>query len=344
MAVNKNALVRYQVLDRCFRNTGRMYFVEDLLEECNSALENLDSNSAGIQRRQLYKDISFMESSEGWSVELAKNKYGKKVYYRYKDPAFSINNEPLNASEIAQLKAALQMLGRFSGTPQFEWISEIISRLESRFGLIGKDSQIIGFESNIDLKGLDFLTPLFNAIVNERVLRITYQDFKSPDPYEVTLHPYYLKQFNNRWFVLGLNATNQIPTWNLALDRIHSIHESHLTYKPTHIDWEDYFFDLVGVTKPDDGVVQEVILQFDPALAPYILTKPLHPSQKQKNNPTGMEVKIKVIPNYELERLILSFGEQVRVLAPDSLVDRITQRVELTRQQYESIPPKPTQP
>lgn len=164
MSVNKNALIRYQVLDRCFRNTGRMYFWEDLLEECNKALMDFDPNSEGIQRRQLFDDIRFMESEAGWSIPLGRIRHGRKVYYRYEDLSFSISNQPLNDSEAEQIKSALQIFSRFSGTPQFEWVNEMIPMLESKFGLIERKSEIISFESNIDLKGLHFLTPLFNEI------------------------------------------------------------------------------------------------------------------------------------------------------------------------------------
>tara|TARA_R100000306_G_C4367461_1_gene138344 strand:- start:8 stop:232 length:225 start_codon:yes stop_codon:yes gene_type:complete len=70
MSVNKNALIRYQILDRCFRNPGRMYFWEDLLKECNNALVEFDPNNQGIQRRQLFDDIRFMESDQGVSTNL----------------------------------------------------------------------------------------------------------------------------------------------------------------------------------------------------------------------------------------------------------------------------------
>jgi hypothetical protein len=169
MSINKNALIRYQVLDRCFRNTGRIYFWEDLLEECNNALMNFDPNNEGIQRRQLFDDIRFMESDAGWLIPLTRVRHGRKVFYRYEDLSFSINNQPLNDSEAEQLKSALQIFSRFSGTPQFEWVNEMIPMLESKFGLIERKNEIISFESNIDLKGLHFLTPLFNAIINERV-------------------------------------------------------------------------------------------------------------------------------------------------------------------------------
>lgn len=329
MSINKNALIRYQVLDRCFRNSGRMYFWKDLLEECNKALIEFNPNSGGIQRRQLFDDIRFMESEAGWSIPLGRHRYSRKVYYRYDDLTFSISNLPLNYSEVEQIKSAIQIFSRFSGTPQFEWVNEMIPILESKFGLIERKNEAINFESNIDLKGLNFLTPLFNAIINERVLAIKYKDFKSSKPYVVTFHPYYLKQYNNRWFVFGLNSDNHIPYWNLALDRIESLSETTLQYKPSTIDWEEYFFDLVGVTRPDSVELQEIILNFSPEVAPYVITKPIHPSQKHKNTKLGLEVIIKVIPNFELERLVLSFGEQVKVISPMNFKKRISQRLKL---------------
>ena len=327
MSINKNALIRYQVLDRCFRNSGRMFFWEDLLEECNKALADFDPNSDGIQRRQLFDDIRFMESEAGWSIPLDRIRYGRKVYYRYEDLSFSIRNQPLNDSEAEQIRSALQIFSRFCGTPQFEWVNEMIPMLESKFGLIERKGEIISFESNIDLKGLHFLTPLFNGIVNERVLLVIYKDFKSSEPYEITFHPYYLKQYNNRWFVFGLNADNQVPNWTLALDRIEYLSETAQKYKQSETDWEEYFFDLVGVTRPVGAELQDIVLKFSPEVAPYVITKPIHPSQKYKKGPTGLEVKINIIPNFELERLILSFGEQVKVISPPDFTERISRRL-----------------
>src|SRR5690606_1756126 len=200
MSINKNALIRYQVLGRCFRNTGRIYFWEDLLEKCNKALIDFDPNSEGIQRRQLFDDIRFMESEAGWSIPLGRIRHGRKVYYRYEDLSFSISNQPLNDSEVEQIKSALQIFSRFSGTPQFEWVNDMIPILESKFGLIESKNEINSFESNIDLKGLHFFTPLCHAISNERLLLDKYKDFNCSESYEITFHPFYLTQYNNRWF------------------------------------------------------------------------------------------------------------------------------------------------
>lgn len=323
MSVNKNALIRYQALDRCFRNPGRIYFWEDLLEECNKSLLEFDPTSSGIQRRQLFADINFMESEQGWSIPLERIPYDKKKYYRYEDLSFSINNQPLNKSEAAKIQSALQILSRFSGTPQFEWINEMIPMLETKFGLVQKKTEAMNFESNFDLKGVNFLPPLFDAIINERVLVVKYKDFKNEEPYTIIFHPYHLKQYNSRWFAFGLNEELHISTWNLALDRIEEIKESSGTYVNSTTDWEDYFYDIIGVSRPVNSVVEEIKMLFSFENAPYAITKPLHPTQKHKYVDNGLEVRISVIPNYELEKLILSYGKEVEVLAPSHLRKKI---------------------
>lgn len=312
-----------------------MYFIEDLLEECNKVLMEYEPGSDGIRQRQLFNDIRFMESEAGWSVPLGRYRFGKRTYYRYEDPSFSINNQPLNDSETEQLRAALQILSRFSGTPHFEWVNEMIPLLESKLGLIERKGEVMSFEANVDLKGLHHLTPLFNAIINKRVLLVEYKSFRNSSPITITFHPYYLKQYNNRWFAFGYNPEAGVFNWNLALDRIESLQETDLKYTPSAIEWEEYFYDIIGVTKPTGVEVQEVVLQFSTDIAPYVTTKPLHPSQKQKNNDQDLEVRIRVIPNYELEQLILSFGEKVKVLGPPGLKARIARRLQQATGLYE---------
>jgi len=75
---------RYQILDACFRDTSKSFFLEDLLSACAQA-------GYPIKRRQFFEDLKFMESQEGWSIKLRKSRSGRKVYYRYENPSFSIN-------------------------------------------------------------------------------------------------------------------------------------------------------------------------------------------------------------------------------------------------------------
>jgi len=334
MSVNKNALLRYQVLDRCFRNSGRKYFWQDLLDEINKALEEYNGPESKIKRRQLFDDIKFMESEQGWSIPLDKRRDGRKVYYRYSDTEFSISNQPLNESEVSQIEAAISVLSRFAGAPQFEAVQEMIPVIKDRLGLDHQSKEVIGLESNIDLRGIDYLSQLYDAIINERVLIVKYQDFKSDEPFILTFHPYYLKQYNNRWFVFGFNEELNIPTWNLALDRIESIEATRRKYQFTDIDWNEYFYDIVGVTRYQDKEPESIVLDFTKDVAPYVETKPIHPTQKSKWKEGQLRVIIEVIPNYELMSMILSFGEKVEVISPQYFRDKISKRIKSAGYQY----------
>ncbi len=334
MATNKHAIIRYKVLDKCFRNTGRNYSFNNLLDTVNDTLSDFDPDSNGIQTRQLRDDIAFMKSDAGYNAPIETIREGKSYYYRYEDSKFSINNSPLNATEAEQLKSALSVLQRFEGAPQFEWMSEVSPMLSNQFGFNNSEKKIIAYDSNIDYTGYEHISPLFNAISNKSVINITYKPFDK-DAFSITFHPYYLKQYNNRWFVTGYNAELCNPKWIFALDRIQAFSIIDGKYIENDIDWEeDYFFNVIGVTVPE-GETETVELLFTKEQASYIQTKPLHPTQKGSLLENGeLHVRLNIIPNYELETKILSFGEKVKVLKPEKLRKRIIERVRSIIEKY----------
>lgn len=334
MATNKNAVLRYNTLDRCFSNFQRRYYFEDLIEVVNKAIWEFDPDLEGIKTRQLRDDIRFMRSPEGYDAPIVSIRDGKKAYYRYENSNFSIHKKPLTQNEAEQIKRAISILQRFEGAPEFEWVHELGPMLTSQFGLSQSEQKNMSFESNIDYSGYEKILPLFNAIENKRVLEVIYHPFNKPE-YTLKFHPYHLKQYNNRWFAFGMNEEYKISTWNLALDRIVSLKETSDNYIKTDIDWEEHFYDIIGVTKPEKGIVEEIELLFTKEQANYIYTKPLHGSQRAKYLDSGeLLVKINVIPNYELEMNLLAFGEKVRVIAPDPLKNRIYERLSKATKQY----------
>jgi predicted DNA-binding transcriptional regulator YafY len=334
MATNKNAVLRYNTLDKCFSNFGRKYYFEDLIRKVNETLLEFDPQSDGVKTRQIRDDIRFMKSEAGYAAPIVAIQEGRKAYYCYEERNFSINNSPLNKTEAEQLKNAISILQRFEGAPQFEWINELAPMLTDHFELKNFDKKVMSYDSNIDYAGYDKIQPLFNAIVNKRVLKIEYHPFNK-DAFVFEFHPYYLKQYNNRWFVFGLNEKLNIPTWNLALDRIISLEECSKIYIDSNIDWEDHFYDIIGVTRNMDEEVEEIELLFSKEQADYIQTKPLHPSQKTKLKDMGeLKVVLKLIPNFELEMALLSFGEKVKVIKPEILKEKIRNRLEEALNQY----------
>jgi len=82
------------------------------------------------------------------------------------------------------------------------------------------------------------------------------------------------------------------------------------------------------VSKPIDSELEEVVLHFNQLTGRYMENKSIHETQKHKwLDANTFEVKIKVILNYELERLILSYGESVRVVEPQILKEKIRERL-----------------
>jgi predicted DNA-binding transcriptional regulator YafY len=333
MATNKHAQIRYIALDNCFSNYGRKYYIEDLVAACNTAIYDFTGKHEGVKKRQIYEDIKFMESGQGWQIELDRVKDGKKIYHRYLDKNYSINKSPLNQVEVTQISEVLLTLSRFKGMPQFEWIDEITSRLQSISGL--NVNKIIDFEQNQFLKGIELITPLFNAIYNKRVLKISYLPFKGEKGIVYTLHPYYLKQYNLRWFLFGLNEqSNQIS--NLALDRILKLNEVSTEYRENaDIDFNEYFDDIIGVSVISTKPIEKITLLISNDLWPYIKTKPIHGSQKppQFTN-DGILIELRLIVNYELVATLLSHGNGLKVLSPESLVKEMKNKAQQILNNY----------
>ncbi|MEG1998721.1 MAG: WYL domain-containing protein, partial [Bacteroidales bacterium] len=223
----------------------------------------------------------------------------------------------------------IYMLNRFKGMPQFDWMEEILTRLESAFNLSGATNNIVGFEHNPYLKGLNLFSDIFNAIVNKLPLNITYKRYVE-DPTQIVFHPYFLKQYNNRWFLFGLceHLKEKMAITNLALDRIEQFSYVNIPYIENNIiEFNEYFDDVIGVTVPEKEV-EQIVLEIDNVIFPYVETKPLHGSQKvRKRNLQSTTVELNLIINHELENLLLSYIDKIRIIAPDHLRERMIERV-----------------
>ena len=338
MPTNKNAAIRYQTLDRCFGDYRHRYYLEDLIDKCEEALYYYNG-IGGVSRRQIFEDIKFMESKTGWNIPLERHQDGRRVYYRYSDPNFTINAQPLTEEEANQLRAVILTLNRFRGLPSNAWVDEVISNLEWRFGLRGNNENVIGFEQNPFLKGLNLLPEIIDVTVNHQVVRITYRNYKtSGEERSVVVHPWYVKQYNNRWFLMAYDAEADRIT-NFALDRIQELQkEEGIAFIPNkEIDFEHYFDDVFGVTIPPADVEKiRVVLQFSKKQYPYIASKPLHHSQVIIDNENGI-IAVEVRPTYEFIQLILSFGSDVRVLEPEPFKKEIIANIRRNLQNYDEM-------
>lgn len=333
MATNRHAQVRYNVLDRCFSNFSRLYDYDDLLEEVNGVL--YDMGTEGVKLRQLQYDIDHMKSSEGWSIELDETlKKGRKKAFRYIKKDFSISNHPLNVNDKEQLETTLSILSRYKHREEFNWLEELIPRMQQAFDLQDQgENGIVSYQENIDLVGRQHLGVLFNTILKRKKIKITYKPFNK-EPRAIVLSPFHLKQYNNRWFLFAKHPDFENIS-NYPLDRIELIEELAEAAEEKDVNWQDYFDDIIGVSDRENGELITITLKFSANRISYIKTKPLHNSQRLfKEDEEGRTVIIKVIPNRELTQLILSFGPDVEVLEPEFLRKEIKEKVEEMNSKY----------
>lgn len=328
MPKNKNATIRYRVLDRCFRNRRRKFFIDDLVEACNEELIAYDGSS--VSKRQVQQDIIFLESDAGGAIDLERCRDGHKVYYRYRDPDFSILNLPMSQEEAEQLSDTIQMLSRFNGLPQFTWMDEVLVRLKDSFQLDGTVSGSVAFAQNPDLKGIELFSPLFDAIVKKQVLSIKYHRFAKPSSVRV-IHPYQLRQYNNRWFLVGLEERllPRIPLAIIPIDRIDEfkVAESVIFQEYRGADFDDYFYDIVGVSLHPEGRKEKIVIKALFPAASYIETKPIHPSQRILERGDGYIVfQLDVIPNYELETQLIAYADQAEIIEPIGIRVAVNER------------------
>jgi len=327
MPTNKNAQLRYQILDRCFSDFHHKYTIDDLIEKVNEALYDLCGTQISI--RQIREDIKYMRDRVTYNAPIETYPFdGRKSYYRYSDPTFSIFNNELSTEEVASLRSAIDILSRFRGVPSNAWPENVISSLEYRFGIMPNTENIVSFDQNELLKGTEFLGELIDSAMNHQPLKMLYRTFSGKEEYHI-IHPYHLKEYNNRWFLFGLETTEQgSRIANRALDRIVKFSRVNVPFIPNKdIDFNEYFKDVIGVTIPDDSIIiEDVLLKFDKERYPYIVSKPMHPSQVIIDKDERL-IQIRVKPNKELESLLFSYGPQVEVVKPLWLRQRMIQKI-----------------
>ena len=322
MPVDKQVMLRYQVLNKCFRNRYREYTIDDLVDECNKALRKIDKPD--VSKRTIQNDINILEADYGIELD-EKLKQGKKRLYRYVDTNYSIPLFRINDEERQKLQDAIRVLEYFEGDPMYDWARTLLMQIEG--GLFTDESTpVVSFQSNPDLKGIDLFGKLLQAILKKRVLKIEYAPF-GKDSYSERIYPYHLKQFNDRWYLIA-QAVGYDTYAHYALDRIESFEELSLKYKEAEIDFEDYFDDVIGVTVPERLEPVDVVLRVSNNRYNYIKTKPLHLSQRvvsEERNHTTISINVKI--NNELIALLLSFGPDVEVISPTVLKEEMKKKI-----------------
>ena len=194
-----------------------------------------------------------------------------------------------------------------------------------------------------NLTNIDLLPVFYKAIIGRQVLQFSYQPF-GQDPFTLTFHPQFLKEYNGRWFVFGEADREPYHAYNVPLDRIvgevNEVDDVNYISAPKGF-YQNFFKNIIGVTHEKDAKVEEVIIRTKTEYQHgLLLTKPLHHSQKEKL-PFGEhedgnygEVSLMIEPNRELRGRILMYGENLEVISPRLLREQIKDTLTKQTAQY----------
>lgn len=350
MPTNKNALARIMLLDKLLADRYHAYSVQDMTDYLERELPRYGQCN-GVSKRCVEKDIEFLECQSPFDVEIerysvdafspATDKPYKKRCLRYADPTFSIFKGKLSDEEKGLLITALSTIGSFDGLDAFGWLDDFSKRL----GLV-EQRPIILFSKNI-LDNRTLIAKCFTAILNRSVVGVYYYKFDEKEVKRAVISPYLLKEYNSRWYLLGA-AYDTGRILNFALDRLDHIEVlPGFDYRPMPDDLLERFEDIIGVTYYDDAQLQKILFWASDKSAPYIDTKAIHSSQihltpekadiirANYDVPSSGEIfTIECIQNYELIRELCSFGGDLKVLAPQEIVDSVTARIESMNKIY----------
>lgn len=320
MPTNKNALIRYKYLDKLLSDRHHYYTIRDLTDKVNDMMDR-DELDTHVVKRTIEKDLWAMQCAP-FSAPIESIERNGRNIYRYSDSSFSIFSEELSSEERHLLNEVLSTLGQFEGLAHFEWLEKF------KIGLgLEERRQIISFSNNPYLKNSNLLGTVFDYISNEVVINLAYHTFKDKTIRSIVFHPYMLKQYHDRWFLLGAaDSDNKILTF--ALDRIDEaepLPEKKYIKCPENLS--EHFEDIVGVTFYEDRPIEHILCWVSDNSKDYVDTKPIHGSYtlikgdaesqlriEYSQLQGGMFFTLDCINNYELIRMLCSFGKDLIVL------------------------------
>lgn len=335
MPVNRNAMIRYRTIDKCLQNRRRKWTIEDLINCCSEALYEYEGINKDVSMRTIRLDLNAMRSDKlGYNAPIVVT---DKKYYSYGDPEYSIAKIPLSSQDLGILQEVSHLLRQFKGFSHFNDVTEMVNKLEDKiYSEQHQQPSVIDFEKNELLTGIEWLDVLYKAIVSQTTVQLSYQSFKARHANDIIFYPYLLKEYRNRWFILGMKKQGkEIVTF--ALDRIQNILllPDEIFRRHKQFDPQTWFSNIVGVTRNAADTPTRITFLTDHYQAPYIKTKPIHPSQQiVEETKEGVTFTIDVIPNFELERELIGFGEGLKILSPNNLVRLIKRKVHLMYETY----------
>ena len=319
MPATKNQHLRLEILDELLSLRG--WTLKELLERINHRIGDAFDP---IDKRTLFRDMKYLIEQKNAPVHRPERKDNRYYYTQ----SFSLKNVPLDEDDLSSLKNAIQILRQVDSLPLISEVDDIIRKLENRVHIqTTQQPVVIQFEKHTSSSGTQYINDLMEAIKNKNVLKVRYQPYSHPEAGDRIVHPYLLKEFRNRWFLLGREGNANRVT-NYALDRIKKIRPLNENYIENDLfDPSQYFNHLIGVSVPENAKPENIQIKVYKHAAPYVASKPIHLNQETLRvyKDGSILIKLNLIINYELKSMLLSYGSGLEIKKPKSLRDELAE-------------------
>jgi predicted DNA-binding transcriptional regulator YafY len=296
----REILLRYNLIINKLRNKPATFKeIEDYLERESE----LQEYKLTVCIRTLSRDLDDIRIILNINI---KYDFSKKVYYINNDGQPEVNNRMLEAFDTFQ---ALNLSDSFSNYIHFEKRKP---------------------------QGTENLHGLLHSIKNRYLIKFDYQKFWDSEATHRKAEPYALKEFKNRWYILAKDLKdNKIKTF--ALDRLIKLETTAKKFNyPSNYNVEEHYKYCFGIISPNGQKPEEVILSFKPFQGKYLKTLPLHQTQEViLDNEEELQLRLKLCVTHDFLMELLSFGDQVKVLQPQELVNELKKTYLNTLEQYQ---------
>ncbi len=331
----KNALLRYRIIDKAIRNQYDPFPTKEILRRaCEEALYGT-THGDHISDSTIEKDLFAMREDHDAPIKYSKREKG----YYYDDPEFTMDEIPLNEDDVDAIKFAANILFQFKGVDVFKKFEFAIDKILDRVNISDKFTdksieQYVQFETAPVYGGSEFLSDLLEAIKKKKSVQFEYAKFDGSGKKIRRVDPYLLKEYRNRYYLIGKTLVKG-KTQTFGLDRMSQLNILNEKFqRDADFDPDRYFKHAIGITAGSSDP-ERVVIEANDILANYLNSQPIHFSQeiiKEKKKYTRYAYEILV--TQELIMLLLSYGNQVKVLEPKSLVDEIKNRLKDSLNQY----------
>lgn len=328
MSLNTEPILRYRIINACIRNKQKPYpSMQDLIDACNEKLGHEFTVST------IQKDIKDMKGNDEYDrlnykapIKYSKSNDG----YYYTDPDYSIDDIPLNDDEIDSLYAIKDLLQSFSGSRMSESFNHLVEKLNTyvveKYNNKGKNKKLLIQTENAPLqRGFQYFEFFLSAIKKNTTVNFLHYSYKKKSFSCPIVHPYLLKEFKNRWYVIGYSESHkEIRTF--GLDRINNPIELNRDFiQDPNFDPAFYLEDVYGVYPIKGKGKQLIEFKVSPNYTNYILAQPIHKTQKKVGfEPDGHLIfTVELIPSVELMNEFFANSRQIWVQKPNWIKDRI---------------------